>query len=333
MLQGAAILSRKTHIVDFDDARAYRADYSARAHARVAASQRLARRQQNQESHRRARDAREAGIRRGSSQPILGRSRRRGTASVRPGRNYSSQWDIEDSIGFDTYGENAYDPKLDNADDEDQELEEVVIQESWLKRFQRNNRKRRAQRESARAIEAASKPDEDAPRAALYEMKMGSKHRGAVKAQAATSRSSGRLARVAALPAQGITLPGKVLRIIGGVVLTLALIAAFLYPAAKNYYVALRDYDKAAIAVQVAQERNALLEQDVEALSTPEGLEDRVRSEYGWVKEGENAVAVVGVSDSNDGIKRLEELPTVETVTAPETWYSPVLDRVFGYEG
>ena len=113
MLQGAEILSRRTHIVSFDDARSQRAGMSPRASARIAAADRLARRQQTQQSRRRARDAQEAGIRRGNSQPFLGRSRRRASQA---GTNYPSEWDVEDSFGFDDYGEYAFDADRGMAD-------------------------------------------------------------------------------------------------------------------------------------------------------------------------------------------------------------------------
>lgn len=339
------------HIVDFDDALDYRQGTSARARARASASQRRSRRAQ---SNRRARDARQAGMGRGNSLPFARGALAR-NVSTRSGTRYPQEWDIEDSQDFSDYGPYGYEAprsargqarKTSRAyrayeepadfeeyyDDEEVYEEEEPIQESWIKRFQRRNRKRRAERIANRAFEGESsrqgEVEQERSRAAVYEMKMGSKHRSMVRTQSTSARSRAALRRLSlpSLPTSSV-----VLRVLGGALVCVIAAGVFLYPAAKDYYVAVREHDKAAIAVQVAQERNTILAQDVEALSTPEGIEDRARSEYGWVKEGENAVTVTGLAQNDDGIKRLEDLPTVEGVQAPETWYSPVLDQFFGY--
>ena len=162
---------------------------------------------------------------------------------------------------------------------------------------------------------------------------MGSRHRSMVKSQSSTRTRSARVAHASQTKERHSAVLGTIARVSAGVLVCLVALAAFLYPAAKDYYVAVREHDKAELAVQLAQQRNAILEQDVAALATPEGIEDRVRSEYGWVKEGENAVTVTGLPENNSGAKRLEELPAVESVTAPDTWYSDTLDRIFFYEG
>lgn len=334
-------MTRRTHIVDFDEARTYAASGSARAAARVSASQRLERRQARQ-SHRRARDAGEAGIKRGNSLPFSRRALAR-NVSTRAGTRYPEEWDIEDSLGFDDYGQYAYDESYDaSASDTydeayDEEEQEQVPQEGLIKRFQRRNRKRRAERMANRTFDDAPSSAADASReqsrAAVYEMKMGSKHRSMVRSQSTTTKKRISLPRIHRDTDRPSIFQSTILRVIVGTLVCMIAVVAFLYPAAKDFYVAKRDYAKAEAAVQLAQERNAILEQDVAALSTPQGIEDRVRSEYGWVKEGENAVTVTGLRDANDGAERLEELPAVESVKAPDTWYSNVLDPIFGYEG
>ena len=109
--------------------------------------------------------------------------------------------------------------------------------------------------------------------------------------------------------------------------------AAFLFPAARDYYVAVREQARIEAAYEVAAQRTAALEADVAALSTDAGIEDRAREEYGWVKPGENAVIVTGLQQASQPTQTATQVPTVDSVTAPETWYSPVLDRVFGYDG
>lgn len=107
----------------------------------------------------------------------------------------------------------------------------------------------------------------------------------------------------------------------------------FLYSPVKNYYVAVRDQAKAEVAYEIVSTRSDALKQDVAALVTDEGVEDRVREQYGWVKQGENAVMVSGLSEGDPSPADVLRTTTLNDVCAPETWYSPVLDKVFGYEG
>ena len=106
-----------------------------------------------------------------------------------------------------------------------------------------------------------------------------------------------------------------------------------LYPAARDYYTAVREQERTIAAFDMARQRNEVLEQDVAALSTQAGVEDRMREQYGWVKQGENAVTVTGLNDDASVPTHIADLPAVNSVKAPDTWYSPVLDRLFGYEG
>lgn len=339
--KGESTLRRQAHILDFNEARDYQANLSARARARVAAADRLARRQEA--SHRRAIDAREAGQRRGRSIPFSRRVAAR-NVSTRAGTRYAQDWELEEYDPDFDYGEYGYDADAaydevsdgytayDDADYDESDAFRAAPGDGPIKRFHKHMRKRRAERMAERAVGADTGPDAapaaDAPRAALYEMKMGTQHKHVVRMQDTSARAQARTRT-----RRSIVPHSRFVRVLGALVACTVAVATFLYPAARDYYVAVRDHAKAEAAVELAQERNAILEQDVAALSTPEGIEDRARSEYGWVKEGENAVTVTGLAPTTSGAQRIEDLPAVESVQAPETWYSNVLDRVFGYEG
>ena len=69
----------------------------------------------------------------------------------------------------------------------------------------------------------------------------------------------------------------------------------------------------------------------MDSLSTEAGIEDRARKEFGWVKEGENAANVYGL-DTYEDESTYNKAVTPGSVEAPDTWYSPVLDILFGVE-
>lgn len=107
---------------------------------------------------------------------------------------------------------------------------------------------------------------------------------------------------------------------------------ALLYTPSKNYYTAIRDKAKAEVAYEIVTTRNDALAKDVALLTSETGMEDRAREQYGWIKQGDNAITVTGLSEDKD-LSAAEVLRTVtlNDVRAPETWYSPVLDPLFGY--
>ena len=105
-----------------------------------------------------------------------------------------------------------------------------------------------------------------------------------------------------------------------------------MYAPVKDYYTAVRDQAKAEVALEIVTTRNAALIEDVALLTSEAGMEDRAREQYGWVRKGENAVTVVGLSkDGEPSAAEILRTITLNDVKAPETWYSPVLDPVFGY--
>ena len=116
-------------------------------------------------------------------------------------------------------------------------------------------------------------------------------------------------------------------------VVCLVLVCAFLYTPAQQYYHAVRAYDQATAELAAVQERNEELSASVESLSTDAGIEALARDDLGWVSEGEALVHVQGLGDTEsdeDGTSSTTGNIQPGSIEAPETWYSPILDLIFG---
>ena len=111
----------------------------------------------------------------------------------------------------------------------------------------------------------------------------------------------------------------------------LVIAGMFMYPAAKQYYTEMRHLDKVNAEYQAVIDRNADLAATRDYLQSETGIEEMAHEKYGWVNEGEHSVLVYGLpddgtmADTNLYIKR-------GSVSAPETWYSVILDPLFGVE-
>jgi hypothetical protein len=112
--------------------------------------------------------------------------------------------------------------------------------------------------------------------------------------------------------------------IICGLIFTVVM----LYPAARGHYLALRENSHANAVHQATVGRNEKMQQQIDELQTPEGIEDRAREEFGWVREGEEAVNITGlsVSESSTGLPSAIE---PDTIQAPEDWWTQTLDEFF----
>ena len=101
--------------------------------------------------------------------------------------------------------------------------------------------------------------------------------------------------------------------------------------AAQQLYQDIRERDRLAAEYEAVTERNAAIEASVDALSTEAGIEDAARTQLGWVHEGEHAVSVSGL-DEKDEASEFRGNIVSEDITAPDTWYSDLLDPLFGVE-
>lgn len=172
--------------------------------------------------------------------------------------------------------------------------------------------------------DTSSAASSSGPRAAVYKGEMGRTHKKSSRMQNEASAKR--------VPSRGSTLRSS-RKFVASVMIVVCLVAsgAFLYPAAQQYYVAMRMHDQVEAEYQAVKQRTDSIQSQVDKLSTDEGVEDRVRQEYGWVKEGEHAVNVYGLDQESEEINYKKSIPG-GSVPAPETWYSPILDVIFGVE-
>jgi cell division protein FtsB len=113
------------------------------------------------------------------------------------------------------------------------------------------------------------------------------------------------------------------------IVFSLVFAAVMLYPVAREYYLVKRENDRLVAEHQAVIERNSRIQQQIDELQTPEGIEDRAREEFGWVREGEEAVNVTGLSISESSTV-LPAVVGVGSIKAPETWWTQLFDEFFG---
>lgn len=163
------------------------------------------------------------------------------------------------------------------------------------------------------------------PRAAVYKGEMGSKHKRAAQMQ--NTGESARSARGASAKKSRAFHPALLAS--AAVAACLLFGCVFLYGPAKTYYQEVRECDRLEAEYAALQQRNDAIQDEVDALSTDAGIEDKARSEFGWVKEGENAVSVSGLDVEEESNFTANIVPG--SVEAPDTWYS-FLDPIFGVE-
>lgn len=187
---------------------------------------------------------------------------------------------------------------------------------------------RREQRraKATRAFDRHYAEQDDAPagpRAALYKGQMGASHKRSSRMQANGS------SRAAALSSKKHRSVPTALYAVIAVVACVAFACVLVYPAARDYYISLRTTAQQQAEYDALVARSDAIQSEVDRLSTPEGIEDQATKELGWVKKGEKAVYVKGLDTSHADAVYADVV--AGTVPAPDTWYSAVLDPIFGY--
>lgn len=205
-----------------------------------------------------------------------------------------------------------------------------------FEQLKREGRSKKADKRYNRqyAHKDSSSSEGKSSRAALYTMKMGAKHKQAAHMQTRSKGKSGHGVRAFSfsyLVAQLVnTVQSKrYVQILLLIVVSLASLWVFLFPSLKEYYLALRKHDQLQAELTLVQARNKAIEEQVESLKTPEGVKEAAHRDFGWVEQGENAVYIEGVGAQYTPDFDAE-IPQ-GSVPAPSTWYSPVLDTLFGY--
>lgn len=175
---------------------------------------------------------------------------------------------------------------------------------------------------------------EQSSRPALYEMKMGKTHKRSARMQngATSKKKRGFFARFASLFAfldpRSPQFSSQALIACA----TFVLAAVMLYQPVANYYQEVRSQQQLEAEYAVVSDYYSSLKSEVEYLNTKEGLEEYVREELGWVKSGEQVSSVEGLAPRDSTAKQGSITADLSNaVPTPVTWYSPVLDFIFGY--
>lgn len=202
---------------------------------------------------------------------------------------------------------------------------------SRFEKLKRKHAKDKADRKFARQYggngDAAS--GEGGSRAAVYKGEMGSAHRRSSRMQNEESSSASRRTRGGDSQKPASRLVRKPWFIATAVTaFCLVFTVSFLYPSAAQLYHSVRERDQLQAEYAAIEQRNDSIQASVDALSTDAGVEDRAHQEFGWVSKGENAVTVYGL-DLDDGSTFTASI-VPGSIPAPETWYSKLLDPIFG---
>lgn len=207
-----------------------------------------------------------------------------------------------------------------------------------LEARRRESRHKRADREFESHVPAdrnASDPSASAPRAGVYKGEMGRNQKRAQRMQA-PAVAGGIFAIFGNLSLPGLGNLSERPKLMASLTVCLCVVLSimFVYPSAQDYYVTLRGNAQMQAELAAINERNDEIASRVAVLSTNEGVEDKLREDYGWVNKGENAVSVSreGSSYISTDAEHKSSDVVAGSIPAPETWYSPFLDMLFMYD-
>ncbi len=190
------------------------------------------------------------------------------------------------------------------------------------------------------ASNARSSQPEQPSRAALYEMKMGRDHRRSAHMQEDAKSGKSRFSFAGFNPLS-LFVGTK-----GGQWACVAMIAVafsvfILYQPIADWYNEGRSLQQLQAQYEISSAEYEQVKADVDYLSTDEGLADYAHEQLGWLKSGEHSVNVVGLdSEESQSSTSSSSASTTQSLAlasakaqTPDTWYSGVLDVIFGYEG
>lgn len=259
-----------------------------------------------------------AGGNRGSESPFADSSR----ASSRSDRASRVSADLEARFG-------GSDEDEFDIEEANRKLNPISRMKMRFGKAKRSAAKAKAGKEFARRYGDSGPSDASAgPRAAVYKGEMGSQHRRAARMQGEAGAGQGSTGSMKASRPKRKIVSSRWFIASCGIAACLAFCCMFLYTPAQQYYQEMRERDRLALEYQAVVDRNDQLEQSVNYLSTDAGVEDQARADFGWIREGERAVSVSGLTVD-------EELNFTANILSsdikpPHTWYSAFLDPIFG---
>lgn len=339
--------SSRSNTPRVSSARSYRQASAARfAESEYAQPQRPARgysayREHDASTARRA-EASRAG--RGYASSVSADERRYSSARVQARRGYQGQSRPSAASSRRGYEQGASsrrfeeDPAHEEAQSRSRREAQRKQSESLSQEIRKRFRTAKADREFDRTIGARERArarmeqQEQGSRAAVYDMRMGASQRKSVRsmAEGEKGKRSG-FSLPFALPFNGSLSAWATRGIVAFVAVAFAVV--MLYPSCQNYYNETRQLQQLEAEYDALQTYNAQMQSQVNYLNTDEGIEDYARSELGWIRPGEHVVSVEGVTSTSDNTRsnsRAFAIPA-GSVAAPDTWYSGILDVIFGY--
>ena len=249
--------------------------------------------------------------------------------SFEDARNRSRRYTSSLSLAGETRAGEADDERADEAFEQ---------QLSRAEARRRQRAKQRADKMFDRQFshsQAASVPEEGAPRPALYEGRMGSTHRKSARMQRSSSAGSPSAKINPAGWLSSVPVSARGLKV-ATALLCCVLVCMFLYVPAQQYYQAQREHDRLSAEYDIIEARNDTLDVQNDILASDEGLEDAVRQKYGYIKAGEQTAIVTGLSENATDTSRdsdnIEANVLSSSVKPPEEWYTPMLDAFFGVD-
>ncbi len=176
-----------------------------------------------------------------------------------------------------------------------------------------------------------NRPQEQSSRPALYQMQMGKTQKRSTRMQRehATSAHSQRSSRKEARH------PWWQRRIC--IALCAVVFCGFmLYQPIANLYNETRSLQQLEAEYDALQANNVQVRANLDHLATDEGLEEYAHNELGWIRADEHTARVADVAQPDQSAQQVKRVVTTipeGSIETPDTWYSPVLDVVFGYSG
>ena len=185
---------------------------------------------------------------------------------------------------------------------------------------------------------ANSDASENGPRAALFKGEMGRTQRRAARMQTGSAAAAAAFAPLAVLGAipelLGRVFKSKKSLVIAFIIGCIVFLCAFLYTPTQQYYQSVRETARLQAEYEAVTARNDVIAEENAALQTDAGVETELRERYNYVKAGEETANVSGLSaeaSRNESADSVQGIVASGSVKAPDTWYSGVLDAVFGY--
>ena len=109
-----------------------------------------------------------------------------------------------------------------------------------------------------------------------------------------------------------------------------------LYQPIANLYNETRSLQQLEAEYDALQASNVQVRANLDHLATDEGLEEYAHNELGWIRADEHTARVADVAQPDQSAQQVKRVVTTipeGSIETPDTWYSPVLDVVFGYSG